>query len=151
MHEDEESVTSPVINLTSEVGESLMIRRKFPKVTIPEEPLQRKALFQINCTVQGKVCKIVVDSGSTENMVSCEMVNKLNLKRIPYDFPYKVSWLSNVQSLIVNEQAMVDFKIGEYKDSVLCDILPMDCCHLLRGIPWKFDRNSLYDGRNNTY
>lgn len=31
---------------------------------------------------------------------------------------------------------MVDFEIGDYKDKDLCDIMPMDSCHLLLGHPW---------------
>jgi hypothetical protein len=27
----------------------------------------------------------------------------------------------------------------------------MDVCHLLLGIPWKYDRNIVHDGRKNTY
>ena len=43
------------------------------------------------------------------------------------------------------------FKIGHYFDEVLCDIMPMDCCHILLGRPWKFDRHVVYDGRVNKY
>ena len=34
---------------------------------------------------------------------------------------------------------------------VLCDIMPMDCCHILLGIPWQYDRQDLHDGRLNQY
>ena len=34
---------------------------------------------------------------------------------------------------------------------ILCDIMPMDVCHLLLGRPWKFDRKVIHDGRRNTY
>jgi hypothetical protein len=27
----------------------------------------------------------------------------------------------------------------------------MDVCHVFLGIPWKFDRNVIHDGRKNTY
>lgn len=36
-------------------------------------------------------------------------------------------------------------------DSVWCDVVPMDACHLLLGRPWKFDRVVIHDGRLNTY
>jgi hypothetical protein len=32
-----------------------------------------------------------------------------------------------------------------------CAVIPMDVCHILLGIPWKFDRNVIHDGRKNTY
>ena len=43
------------------------------------------------------------------------------------------------------------FKIGHYFDEVLCDIMPMDCCHILLGRPWKYDRYVVHDGRLNQY
>ena len=42
------------------------------------------------------------------------------------------------------------FKIGHYVDEVLCDIMPMDCCHILLRRPWKYDRH-VHDGRLNQY
>src|SRR5271156_5868857 len=52
---------------------------------------------------------------------------------------------------MVNEQCLVKFKIGRYYDEVLCDIIPMDACHILLARPWKFDRHAIHDGRANTY
>ena len=43
------------------------------------------------------------------------------------------------------------FKIGPFIDEVLCDIMPMDFCHILLSRPWKFDRHVVYDGRVNKY
>lgn len=43
------------------------------------------------------------------------------------------------------------FHIGSYKDEVLCDIICMDACHLLLGIPWKYDRKAIHGERRNTY
>lgn len=52
---------------------------------------------------QGKVCKVVIDFGSTDNLVAVEIVEKLKLKRIPHPTPYKVSWLNKGQQVLVNE------------------------------------------------
>ena len=50
-----------------------------------------------------------------------------------------------------SEQCIVKFKIGHYFDEVLCDIMPMDCCHILLGRPWPYDRYAIHDGRLNQY
>ena len=34
------------------------------------DPAQRKSLFRTMCKVQGKCCKMVIDTRSTENLVS---------------------------------------------------------------------------------
>ena len=51
----------------------------------------------------------------------------------------------------MNEQCNVEFHIGTYKDEILCDIIPMDVCHILLGRPWQYDRKVVHDGRKNTY
>ena len=44
------------------------------------------------------------------------------------------------------------FSIGKrYVDEVICDVIPMDACHLLLGRPWQFDREALHDSRKNAY
>ena len=43
------------------------------------------------------------------------------------------------------------FKIGYYNDKVLCDIMPIDYCHILLGRRWKFDIHAVNDGRMNKY
>ena len=54
---------------------------------------QRKALFPIVCKSHGKCYKLIVDSGSTDNLVATEMVGKLGLKKLKHPTPYRVSWL----------------------------------------------------------
>ena len=46
---------------------------------------------------------------------------------------------------------MVNFKIGGYSDEIMCDIIPMDSCHVLLGRTCKFDRKSSHNGYANTY
>ena len=79
------------------------------------------------------------------------MVDKLNSKKTKHHVPYKVSWLQNGHQLLVNEQCEIDMQIGGYKDKVICDVIPMDACHILLGRPWQYDRNSKHDGRKNVY
>ena len=42
-----------------------------------------KTIFQTRCTSHGKVCNVIIDSGSCTNMVAEEMVTKLNLTTEP--------------------------------------------------------------------
>ena len=92
-----------------------------------------------------------MDSGSTDNLISTKMVEKLELEITDHSSPYKVSWLQKGHQVSVTKQCLVDFKMGEYKDKVLCDVIPMDVCHVLLGRPWKYDRNVVHDERMNTY
>ena len=72
-------------------------------------------------------------------------------KREKHPQPYRIAWVKDDHKVLVSEQCLVKFKIGSYHDEVLCDIIPMDVCHLLLGRPWQFDRNAVHDGHANTY
>jgi hypothetical protein len=116
-----------------------------------ENPAQRNSLFRTACKTKDRVCKVIVDSGSTDNLVSTEMVEKLELETTDHPNPYKVSWLQKGHQVNVTKQCLVDIKIGGYNDRILCDVIPMDVCHLLLGRPWQYDRNVIHDERKNTY
>jgi hypothetical protein len=116
-----------------------------------ENLAQRNSLFWTTCKTKDRVCKVIVDSGSIDNLVSREMVEKLELETIVHPSPYRVSWLQKGHQVNVTKQCLVEFKIRGYKDEILCDVIPMDVCHLLLGRPWQYDRNVVHDGRKNTY
>eukprot|EP00253_Pinus_taeda_P028498 PITA_28498 len=77
-----------------EKGESLVVNKVLLKLAKEiVEPSQRKTLFMTMCKVQGKCCQMIIDSGSTNNLVSTEVVEKLKLKTMKHPTPYKVLWL----------------------------------------------------------
>jgi hypothetical protein len=94
---------------------------------------------------------VIIDIGSTDNLVSKEMVEKLELETTVHLKPYKVSWFQKGHQVMVTKQCLVEFKIGGYRDEILCDVIPMDVCHIFLGRPWQFDKNVIHDGRKNTY
>jgi hypothetical protein len=51
----------------------------------------------------------------------------------------------------IGYKVKVPFKIGEYVDTVECDVAPMSVCHMLLGRPWQYDRYSQHYGRTNQY
>ena len=59
--------------------------------------------------------------------------------------------MKDEHKILVSEQCLIRLKIGPFTDEFLCDIMPMDCCHILLGRPWQFDRHVVYDGRVNKY
>jgi hypothetical protein len=111
----------------AEGGRSLMMWKILlkPEKEI-ENPVQRNSLFITTCKTKDRVCKVIVDSGSIDNLVSTEMVNKLELETVAHSSSYKVSWLQRGHQVIVTKQCLVEFKIGGYNDEILCDVIPMD-------------------------
>ena len=128
-----------------EDGEALLMRKTI------EEPIQRRSLFKSVCKVEGKCCKLIVDSGSIDNLASTEMVDKLNLRKTVHPEPYRVAWLQKVHQVLVKEQCQVKFQIRSYKDEVICEIIEMDACHILLGRPWHFERELVHEGKRNVY
>ncbi|GKV53145.1 hypothetical protein SLEP1_g59685 [Rubroshorea leprosula] len=99
-----------------------------------------------------KVCNVIIDSGSCENVVSNYMVEKLGLPVKDHSHPYKLQWLRKGNEVKVTKRCLVSFSIGNrYQDDVWCDVIPMDACHLLLGRPWQFDRKAIHDDHANTY
>eukprot|EP00253_Pinus_taeda_P020362 PITA_20362 len=149
----EEAATPPQeAENAPKTGEALLLHKVLLKpVDESVEQTQRKALFRTVCKSQGKCCKMIIDSRSMDNLVSTEMVEKLGLKRLKHPNPYRVSWLQKGHQLLVDEQSEVEFQIGRYKDKIICDIMPMDVCHILLGRPWQYDRKVTHDGVLNCY
>jgi hypothetical protein len=81
-----------------------------------EDTAQRSRLFRTACKTKDRKCKVIVDSGSTDNLVSTEMVEKLELETTDHPSPYKVSWLQKGHQVSVTKQCLVDIKIGGYND-----------------------------------
>jgi hypothetical protein len=44
-----------------------------------ENPVQRNNLFRTACKTKDRVCKVIMEIGSTNNIISTEMVEKLEL------------------------------------------------------------------------
>jgi hypothetical protein len=108
-------------------------------------------LFRTACKARDRVCKGIIYIVSINNLVSTKMVEKMMLEKTAHMNLYKVLWLQKGHQVMVSRQCKVEFKIGGYKDEVLCDVIPMEVCHVLLGRPWKYDMNSIHDGRKNNY
>ena len=65
-----------------------------------ENSAQRNNLFRTTCKTKDRVCKVIMDNGSMDNLVSTEMVEKLELEMIDHPSPYRVSWLKDRKSVV---------------------------------------------------
>nr|GEY81822.1 reverse transcriptase domain-containing protein [Tanacetum cinerariifolium] len=135
-----------------DIGPLLMLHRSFLTPRAPDNEWLRNNLFHSTCTIGGKVCTFIIDAGSCENVISEVAVSKLSLSSEPRPKPYRLSWLSQGMDVTVSKRVLVNLSIGTtYTDSIYCDVVPMDACHLLLGRPWQYDNTVLHDGRSNTY
>jgi hypothetical protein len=135
-----------------DTGEMLVIRRVLNFSPVQDDVWLCNNIFHTRCTSHGKVCDVIIDSGTCENVISKTMVQKIPLKIEKRPKSYKLSWLKKGKCVQVDQRYLVNFSIGEkYRDEVWCDVVPMDAYHLLFGRYWQFDRKVHHDGFKNTY
>ncbi|GJT58336.1 reverse transcriptase domain-containing protein [Tanacetum coccineum] len=136
-------------------GELLVTRRLLNTAVLDQDDdttWLRTNIFRTQCTAKGKVCTVIIDGGSCENMVSTTMVEKLGLPIQNHPDPYQLTWLKKGNLVKVTHRCLVHFSIGnKYTDELWCEVIPMDACHILLGRPWLYDRRVKHDGYRNTY
>ena len=130
-------------------GDMLMVRRLLGSQMQPLNDIQRENIFHTKCTINGKLCSLIVDEGSCTNVTSSRLVSKLNLDTKPHLRPYRLQWLSEDEEVKVTEQVEVCLTIGRYNDKMLGDVVPMEANHILLGRPWQYDTKAIHDGFNN--
>ncbi|RDX84398.1 Retrovirus-related Pol polyprotein from transposon 17.6, partial [Mucuna pruriens] len=111
-------------------GNLFMVRRLI-STFIENDQSQRENIFYSRCMVSRK------NGGSSVNVASLRLVEKLCLQTIPHPNPYKLQWLS--------EQGEM------YKHEILCDVVLIEVTHVLLGRPWQFDRKVRHDGVTNKF
>ena len=57
----------------------------------------------------------------------------------------------NDHTLHVAQRRLLSIQIGDYKDEIYCDVLPMDVAHVLLSYPWLYDLNVTNFGKYNIY
>jgi len=80
-----------------------------------------------------------------------DLVNDLSLPTRRLPTPHYMQWMNESGTLKITHKARVKFSIGNYMDTVDCDVVPMSACHLLLGRPWQFDLDATHGGRSNNY
>lgn len=89
-------------------GPSLsMIVQRLIFVPKKEDNSQRRNIFTTRCTVLDKVCNLIIDGGSSENIVLRFMVDKLNLITTVHRTPYKVGWIKDVGKVKITQQCVI--------------------------------------------
>jgi hypothetical protein len=104
-----------------------------------EENGQRHNLFHTRGMIKDKLCRIIVDNGSCNNIASQELLDRLELKSRRHPSPYKMQWLNDCGALRASHMVNVPFSVGKYNDHVEYDVVPMQACQLLLGRPWLYD------------
>ncbi|GJW38774.1 transposon ty3-I gag-pol polyprotein [Tanacetum coccineum] len=99
-----------------------------------------------------KICCIIIDGGSCENLVSKALVKAFQLPTEPHPSPYQIGWIRKGLELKVTEFCKVPLAMGKhYNELVTCNVVDMETCHVLLGRPWQHDVDSTHQGKSNMY
>ncbi|WVZ70922.1 hypothetical protein U9M48_019551 [Paspalum notatum var. saurae] len=131
--------------------ESLVVQRVLSTQVAQPENNQRHTIFHTKGVVQERSIRIIIDSGSCNNLASTTLVEKLSLPTRKHPNSYHIQWLNDGGKIRVTRSVRVPFSLGSYSDYVDCDVVPMEACSLLLGRPWQYDTDSLHHGHSNHY
>ena len=112
---------------------SYVVRRLMLTTPKKSEDTQRHNIFRTRCRINQYVVNVIIDDGSSENIISRDIVSRIKLTPHKHPTPYKIGWIKAVGEVRVNEQCEVPISMGKYKDTVLFDIVDMDVCHIYFG------------------
>lgn len=77
---------------------------------------------------------MLIDSGSTKNIISRKVMKIINFKTINHPKPYKIRWVKKGINIKVTKMCNISFFIGFFFiNDVLCDVIDRDACHLILG------------------
>ena len=102
--------------------------------TVDNDHWKRTSIFHTVIQNEDKKCKLVINRGRSINVVSKDVIKLLNLKVEPHPNPFRVTWV-NDYTLSVTQRCLVSIQMGNYKDEIYCEVLPMDVVHVLLGRP----------------
>jgi hypothetical protein len=108
-------------------------------------------IFQLECKIQDKVCKLIVDGGGFTNAISSDLVHALPLSTWWIPTLCYMQWMYQSGMLKITHKSRIKFSVGNYVDTMDCDMAPLSACHLLSGRPWQFDLDVTHGGCSNNY
>ena len=77
----------------------------------------------------------------------------MGLSTIPHENPYPLGWVTNNAQFKVTKKCILKFAIyDKFKDGVELDIVPLDICGIILGIPYNFyDQKAIFYREKNQY
>ena len=107
--------------------------------------------FYSRCSVKNKVCNLIIDNESYENIVSHALVDNLKLEIKSHPHPYIIGGIKRGPSIKVMDLYHVPISSGKfYKDFVACDI-DIDACHIFLGRSWQHNVDATHRDKRNIY
>ena len=126
------------------------IQGKIPSCSVSRNELviderKRGGLYHIRLISKHTKIDTLFDSGSQANLISKEIVKKLQLETKLYPKPYPLGWVCDNAQLQVTKQCRLRFAINYgFVDEVDRDVAPLYICGIVLGSPYIYERNTIF-------
>ncbi|GKA28425.1 putative reverse transcriptase domain-containing protein [Tanacetum coccineum] len=132
--------------VSGDVGVNLVVRRSCLTPKADGDDWLKHNIFQSTFSILGKVCTFVCDSGSCDNLIAAEAVQKLGLKTENHPKPYKLQWLKKGGEVTVSKRVHVVFCGKPLIRDVWCDVVAhVWICQISQEISQKRTRERMSD------
>jgi hypothetical protein len=113
---------------------------------------ERIDLFHIRVISKHTRIDTLFYTGSQANLISEDIVKKLDLETTPYPKPYPLRWICDNAKLHVTRRCKLRFSItANYIDEVELDVISLDICGIVFGSPYLYDRRAIFHCHENKY
>jgi hypothetical protein len=131
---------------TTEVDPALIL------MILQEPGCHNVPLFTHNCQIKNELATLSLDNDSKMNLISQELVQHQQLPPTPDPHTHHLGWVQKgVPHITITRSCTVALTIGPSCVNVIWDMSPLDCVDLLLGLPYKQNRQALYDAKTHPY
>jgi hypothetical protein len=112
----------------------------------------RSKLFHIRVIMKHTKIDTLIDSGSQSDLISEEVVKNLGLNTKMHHKTYLLNWISKYHKFPITKKCIIKFAItSKYVDEVTCDVVSLETCGMVLGIPYLYDKKEIFYGEHNQY
>jgi hypothetical protein len=113
---------------------------------------ERIEIFHIRVISKHTKIDTLFDTASQANLISEDIVKKLDLETTPHPKPYPLGWICDNVKLHVIRRCKLRFVIvANYIDEVELNVIPLDICGIALGSPYLYDRRSIFHRHEKKY
>jgi hypothetical protein len=106
--------------------------------------------FCIKIRVKKTKIDALFNSGSQANLIVEDLVNKIGLEVHNHPSPYPLGWVNKDAKINVTKECKIKFVISvDLIDEVELDVVPLDVCGVVFGIPYMHMRDAIFMQRSN--
>ena len=112
----------------------------------------RIEIFHIRVVSKHTKIDTLFDSDSQANLISEDLVKRLNLETITHPRPYPLVWICKNEKLHVTRKCILRFAINSnFLDEVKLDVVSLKISGIVLGSPYLYDRRVVFHRHDNKY